>query len=397
MYKSSSLTNTTYEAQLRFKELRVVKKLLGSNYKVSKVQISAKQFFILSILFAVGDAIIYIPSLMAQEGLHTMWIAGLLGIVQAFIIAFIYTVIGKRILNNGYIYTLKRLFGSWIGQLLTVLFLLYVMVDIVLMIYEMGSFIVTMVMPTTPIESVLIAFLVVVIIGARLGLETLARSAEILFPWFCFFYLLLVILNIPNINLENLQPLFEGSIYSIIKMNLPLASYLLETVILITLFPHINGQNKARSAYVMGVAVGVTLTVIISLLSLLVLGLHIIKISSFASYMLGKSVIANFFSHVEVTIAIIWFISVYFKITLCFLILAKGISKLFKTEDYRFITLPLGYLLYALAFISLPSNMYLSDFITSTWISYTLTFGLVFPLFIFGIGTLRKQNLHLKQ
>ncbi|UZW66183.1 spore germination protein [Priestia flexa] len=147
-----------------------MKKLLGSNYKVSKVQISAKQFFILSILFAVGDAIIYIPSLMAQEGLHTMWIAGLLGIVQAFIIAFIYTVIGKRILNNGYIYTLKRLFGSWIGQLLTVLFLLYVMVDIVLMIYEMGSFIVTMVMPTTPIESVLIAFLVVVIIGARLVL-----------------------------------------------------------------------------------------------------------------------------------------------------------------------------------------------------------------------------------
>lgn len=84
----------------------MVKKLLGSHYKVSKVQISAKQFFILSILFAVGDAIIYIPSLMAQEGLHTMWIAGLLGIVQAFVIAFIYTVIGKCILNNGYIYTL---------------------------------------------------------------------------------------------------------------------------------------------------------------------------------------------------------------------------------------------------------------------------------------------------
>lgn len=94
------------------------------------------------------------------------------------------------------------------------------------MIYEMGSFMVTIIIPETPIEYVIIACLLVVIIRGRLGLETILRSAQIFIPWFIGLYLLLIFLNLSNATFENLQPLFERGKYLIIKGNFSIISYL---------------------------------------------------------------------------------------------------------------------------------------------------------------------------
>ncbi len=90
----------------------------------------------------------------------------------------------------------------------------------------MGSFMVTIIIMETPIEYVIIAFLLVVIIRGRLGLEIIVRSAQILFPWFIGLYLLLIFLNLSNATFENLQPLFERGTYLIIKGNFSIISYL---------------------------------------------------------------------------------------------------------------------------------------------------------------------------
>ena len=90
----------------------------------------------------------------------------------------------------------------------------------------MGSFMVTIIITETPIEYVIIAFLLVVIIRGRLGLEIIIRSAQILFPWFIGLYLLLIFLNLSNATFENLQPLFERGTYLIIRGNFSIISYL---------------------------------------------------------------------------------------------------------------------------------------------------------------------------
>lgn len=62
-----------------------------------------------------------------------------------------------------------------------------------------------------------ILFMGIVTVGVRLGIETIARCAEILFPWFVIPFLILVFSIFPQIHYENLQPLLEVGVKPIIR------------------------------------------------------------------------------------------------------------------------------------------------------------------------------------
>ncbi|MCT6593161.1 spore germination protein, partial [Pantoea dispersa] len=76
-------------------------------------------------------------------------------------------------------------------------------------LYYVGNFLTTQILPYTPLTAIHIAFMGVVIVGVRLGIEVIARSAEILFPWFIGLFGLLILSMIPQIKIEHIQPVFE--------------------------------------------------------------------------------------------------------------------------------------------------------------------------------------------
>jgi spore germination protein KB len=74
-------------------------------------------------------------------------------------------------------------------------------------LYDLGNFLTTQMMPETPMQAVNILFALIVFMGVRLGLETVARSAELLLPLFILLYTAFVVLIVSNIKLENAQPM----------------------------------------------------------------------------------------------------------------------------------------------------------------------------------------------
>ncbi|MFL0475743.1 GerAB/ArcD/ProY family transporter, partial [Priestia sp. 179-F W1.4 NHS] len=92
--------------------------LINNSYKVTNIQISALQFFILSILFVVGDAILYVPSLIVQGASHTIWIAGLIGIAEAILLSLLYALVSKQFANKGFFPYLELTYGRWLGRVL---------------------------------------------------------------------------------------------------------------------------------------------------------------------------------------------------------------------------------------------------------------------------------------
>jgi len=349
-------------------------------YQMNTIHISSKQFFVITILFIVGDAILYVPALIIKEAGHSMWIVGLLSLGEGILLAFMYAKLGNHLKTNSFLKFLEKVSGKWLGKILGGSFLFYIFVDLLLMIYEMGSFMVTIIITETPIEYVIIAFLLVVIIGGRLGLETIVRSAQVLFPWFIGLYLLLIFSNLSNATFENLQPLFERGAYLIIKGNFSIISYTLETVILLFLFPYIAQKEKANQAYIKGITAGLFLLIIISIFALAVSGFAVLKMQLYPSYMLGQTLQLSFFNHIEVVMAIIWFISLFFKVVICFFVLTQGLSELLKIQEYKVLTFPLGMLIFVCSILFVSNNTYLGNFISSTWISYSITYGFLFPL-----------------
>src|SRR5690606_4390185 len=101
------------------------------------------------------------------------------------------------------------IFGKWIGTIVILIFLGYTLLNVSVVLRGVGDFTVSQIMPDTPIEAIFILLLLLVIVGVRLGLETISRVAEIFFPWFILLFVILVASLIPAINIHNVQPVFE--------------------------------------------------------------------------------------------------------------------------------------------------------------------------------------------
>ncbi|WP_025717880.1 GerAB/ArcD/ProY family transporter [Paenibacillus sp. 1-18] len=110
--------------------------------------------------------------------------------------------------------------------------------------------------------------------AVRLGLEVLARSAEILFPLFILLYISFTGLVVSNIKLENIQPVLKAGFRPIWPAVLTfISTAYLPHIVLLMIFPaSVNRSDQARKAFLIGSMIGGLILVVIVALAILVLG-----------------------------------------------------------------------------------------------------------------------------
>ncbi|RBW68534.1 GerAB/ArcD/ProY family transporter [Bacillus taeanensis] len=161
------------------------------------------------------------------------------------------------------------------------------------------------------------------------------------------------------------------------------------------IFPsHVNQPIKAKKAFIFGSVIGGIILIIIILLSILVLGHYITSLHQYPSYELFLKInIGNFIERIEAVMATIWFITIYFKMTMYFYGAVLGLSQMLKLNNYRPLILPLGMFLIPFSLVIYPNNAYMQTFETTVWIPYSFTIGIFLPLLLFGIAIFRKNML----
>ncbi len=356
-------------------------------------KIDAHQFTLLVILFVVGDALLYVPSWLASFAKQDAWLAAALGCVESLAIAWLYTTLAKRHFPATPIDLCRSVLGRWAGTAAACCFVSFILVDISLMLYEIGDFITTQMMPETPIEVIILLFTGVIVLGVRNGAVTLARSSELVFSSFVLLYLTLVLFISPQIKPEHAQPVLSEGLKPVMKGNLRLFGNLEESVILLMLFPLVRNPGKGAKAYVTGLAVGTVILAVFSTVSILVMGSDMTALLAYPSYVLAQKVaVGKFLERIEAVMAFIWFITVFVKISVCYYAAFFGTAQIVKLPEYRSVTLPLAMISIVLALVFVPNRSYFDLFATKIWTPYTLTFGLFLPLIMLGAAWLRRLS-----
>lgn len=130
----------------------------------------------------------------------------------------------------------------------------------------------------------------------------------------------------------------------------------------------------------------------ITFLCISVLGTKITERHMFPSYVLAKQInIGNLLERVEILIAGIWFLTVYFKTTFYFYGFVIGLAQILNIKDYRPLVLPLGMILVVYSLVVYPNVAYMAEFDSKPYIPYVITIGLAYPLLILGVGAIRKS------
>jgi len=362
---------------------------------MNKNNISAHQFRLLVIFCYIGTAVLIIPGAVADDSKQDGWIATLIGIFIGLVLVWSFTKLGDRMNNMTLVEYSKKILGKWLGSFIALIFSLFLFMNTATIIYILGDFILSEIMPSTPIELIMLIFIVVIIYASRHGIETIARTSEILFYIIAFIFLLFTVILIQDIDFLNIQPIFEFGIRPISKSALTYFSTTSMTLVVFLMFYPASVTKKekksAKKSFFYGVLIGGFILLIVVLLSILILGPSATARASYPVFKLArKASVGPAIERFESLITILWFVTVFFKTTLYFHGSLIGIAQTFKLKCYKPLTVPMGTILFALTLIIYPNSVYRSDWDSTTWVSIAITFCILIPLILLIVGKVRN-------
>lgn len=357
-------------------------------------RISARQFMMLVILYSIGSSILLIPSSQAHFAKQDGWIATIAGCVIGLLLIRLYMAVGNLSPRQNLFQLTETIFGRWIGKFVALLLLATLFLGgPAAVLFNLGEFMTTQIMPATPLPSISILFAIILVVGVRLGLEVLARTAEVLVPWFFLLFLILVLFITPELEPDHLKPVLEDGFKPLgpaILTFLSIAS--LPLVVLLLIFPaSVNQQEDARAAFWKGYLVGGAVMFGIVLICIMVLGPDLAARSIYPSYTVARKInVGNFLQRIEAVMAFMWLITLYFRMALYLYAMAVGLAQIFNLKDYRPLVLPLGLLLVTFSLSVYPNTVYGQNSDIHTWVPYALTIGLLYPLALLAVAGLRR-------
>ena len=360
---------------------------------MEKQIISARQFTIITMLCSIGTTILIIPSSIAQVVKHDAWIVAIIGVALSFLLVKLYISVGNTTPNLSLVEANEKILGKYIGKVLSIAFTLFTFLSAGELLYYIGNFMQTEVMPETPTVAFAILFMLIIMFATYLGLEVFARSAEILFPIFLFIFVLFVLFISPNIEIKNIQPLFEATTGSFIYgVLLFVSTFAFPLVVLLMIFPStVNVKKAAQKGFYIGTLGGGLILIILITLSILVLGAANTSLRTFPSYTLAQRIsIGNFLQRIEIIMTFMWITTIYIRSFIYFYAAVKGLGQLLNIKDHRPLILPLGMITIALSQIVHPNIVHSEIFIKEIWLPYASIFAVFLPLLLLIVAKICK-------
>jgi spore germination protein KB len=355
-------------------------------------KISSRQFKLLVILYSVGTTILVIPAGLAADAKQDAWLASIIGTIVGTCITIFYVRLGRQMGGYNWIDYSKIVLGKWLGNLLNILFVFFCFIGASTLLFYVGNFMNTQLMPETPIQFINVLFALVVVMGVKLGLEVLARAAEVLFPYIILIFLFLLVFISPEIDINKLQPVFEAGIKPLTHAALSMiATATFTLIVFFMIYPtQIDNRERAERGFIKASFVAGTFMIGITLMCISVLGPSTTERLLYPGYSLAKKInVGHFVERVESSVAAFWVISIYFKLSLYFYGFVAGLAQLFQLSHYRSIVLPCGMLVVIYSFVVYPNVSYMQKWDTQIFIPYAIFFGIVLPGLLFVVGKIR--------
>jgi spore germination protein KB len=355
--------------------------------------ISARQLTILVTFSTVGDSILVLPSIPAMHAREDAWISGLIGLLMGLIFICFFAAFGKLYPGMNIFEYNRKLLGKWVGGSATLLLLFFFFLMVSTHVREIGDFMTTQIMPETPIQSVMILFLFTLAIGARLGIETIARAGEIFIPHFFLLFLILAVCLVPQADHRNVLPMLYNGVEPVLRGALTATSFpYAENAIMLVILPFVKRSKPVLGNMLIGVFIGGIMLEVIIVLTIVVLGAPITANQMYPSYALAKKInIGNFLERIEAMLAIMWIMSTFFKSVLYFFALMLGLSHLTKLKEPKALAFPLALILLVSSIIAFPDASYFGDLLDKYWPYFDFSFCLMLPLFLLAVRFVRMR------
>lgn len=357
-------------------------------------RITQKQGIYLIALFIIGDSSIMV---MGFEAKRDIWISILCAGVACMLLMLIYSRLMSVLPDKGFFETLEFFIGKIGTKIILVVFTWYFFDSCYLILRNYGQFVVTVGLRETPLIIPMIMMLTICVIGVRLGIEVLGRWIR---PFvFCViaFILINVLLVSQNMQISNLLPVIDHGIGPIAKGTLGVITFpFAEVIVFLFAFPAFKQGNSVKKVFLYGLAIGGVIIFITSLTDILVLGHNIAENRFYPTFSTMATIqYGDFISRMEVITAIIFIVTVFVKISIYLLAICKGTTRLLGLKDYKFIVIPIAFLLVNFG-SSFDSTIYYHEWVFKVWPYYAPLFQIIIPILLLILIEIKRKGIMKK-
>ncbi|MFF2288681.1 GerAB/ArcD/ProY family transporter [Peribacillus butanolivorans] len=359
---------------------------------MEKGKISSFQMAILMYPTIVATAILGVPSITAKYAQNDLWLSPIFASLIGYVTVYIADKLHKFYPDQTVIQFSEQIIGRLGGKILGFMFMFFYIQITGVMIKQYAEFVVDSFLINTPIIVIVASMVALCAFVTRGGLEGLGRAAQLFFPVFIFPLLIAIIFVFPDFEFKNIFPILGNGIMPPLKGSIVPGGWFTEFFLITFLLPFLADKKKGMKYGMLTVfAVMITL-VMVNLVVLFVLGAttstKVYPLMSVARYIS----FGEFFEHMESIVMAIWVVGAFIKISVCYYATALGTAQWLNLSDYRLVVWPLGILLVAFSFWSLPNTIELSRYNVGVFPPFGLMMQTIIPLILLVIAVVRKRK-----
>ncbi|WP_410769047.1 GerAB/ArcD/ProY family transporter [Fontibacillus sp. BL9] len=360
----------------------------------SSEKLTARQATLWFIMFQLGSAYLTLPGFLAAIAKQDAWISILITIfIQLVLVIPLYVSISKQTKGRGFGDYVESLFGKYGGKIFMCVFcFVFPFFAFTLSLWFLADFLTTSVIPATPADSISVLMLIAVISVVRSGVTTIGRSAEALFILLIVIFLLCIVSLMPTFHINNLLPVMENGIKPIMHGSILLLGYPFMESFLFLFFLKNMEMKKWKKSLIFGNIGSGIYFLGVTVVNIGVLGAEVTANVTYPSYFVIRTItLGDFFERFEILVSMLYYVTIFFRLSLLLHITAEGLAGVFRLSDHRPLILPLC--LIALAYQSdLWPNTSASQNDFRLFSFYPMFFGLVVAFLLWVVGKIKRIN-----
>ncbi|RKD22033.1 spore germination protein [Caminicella sporogenes DSM 14501] len=324
----------------------------GNNDKI----ISNQLFSVLTSLI-IGIGILSLPRNLADKAGADSLVVLIIGSLIFMLIANLIVTLVLKFPHSTIIEIGNYLMGKFVGKILGIAYFIYIFMLAVIEARVVGEICKSFLLLTTPIEIIILSFLLVSAYTVRSGMETIARMAVILLPPSIIPALLAMFIVLPDIDPTYFLPVLRTPPINLLK-SIPEVGFSFlgfEFILFIAFFvKDYKNIRKVSNISIITVSIIYFLTVFITIGRF---GIEETRTLVWPVITLFKTINipGTFLENIEVIIMTTWLFSIFMTFTISYYGAVFLLSRVIESKEHNYLAIPLLPLIYFCSLI--PENV----------------------------------------
>ncbi|MBS3950380.1 MAG: endospore germination permease [Peptococcaceae bacterium] len=300
------------------------------------VRISSRQLMLLKLTGITGTIFFgAVRLLTTMAGAHA-YLAILGGGVASWTVIFLATRIAQRFPAETPFEYAQIIFGKWFGKLFGFALISFNLVAASLILRSLGDFLITAILPQTPLSVNITLMLVLICVGTYLGLEALARFNEAFYPFIFLSWVLVLAASVPRLDFGWFRPLFDIGPGQLTSATIVAGTFLIDSLVVLVFYPFVTDKKVVLKYTTWSVVMG---TILVLLLQGAVIGVFSPNLANTLTFPLLElaqdASLGVFLERIEALYLAIWVVGTFIRVAVVFYAAVLGLAQTLGIKDHR--------------------------------------------------------------